>query len=99
MEPFFSARPFYIVFIGCFSNVWTQQHKVKLRRKALEVQQSLEEDRKLLEHVLQEEEEERQEKEMKKTQARIDMEHMQYILHQQLLLEQQREKDIEFLFQ
>merc|ERR1711972_568840 len=81
------------------TNVWTQQHKVKLRRKALEVQQSLEEDRKLLEHVLQEEEEERQEKEMKKTQARIDMEHMKYILHQQLLLEQQREKDIEFLFQ
>ncbi|PSN41494.1 hypothetical protein C0J52_07206 [Blattella germanica] len=75
------------------------ERKLKLRRRAKEIQDQLAEDMKLLEKLLKMELEEKVHKSKQRESARQEMIRTRDILIQQSRLEKQREKEMEFLFQ
>ncbi|XP_071849373.1 trichoplein keratin filament-binding protein-like [Apostichopus japonicus] len=76
----------------------TRQYKVQLRRRAKQVQEALEMDRKILESLSAKEEEDGQLKTARKEKARADAAWMKQVVEEQLRLEKAREAELDMLY-
>lgn len=78
--------------------VLTRQYKAQLRRKAQQVQEALEMDRKILESLAAKEEEEGRIKTARKEKARADASWMKQVVEEQIRLEKAREAELDMLY-
>ncbi|PIK50635.1 putative trichoplein keratin filament-binding protein-like isoform X2 [Apostichopus japonicus] len=76
----------------------TRQYKVQLRRRAKQVQEALEMDRKILESLSAKEEEDGQLKTARKEKAKADAAWMKQVVEEQLRLEKAREAELDMLY-
>lgn len=73
------------------------QYNVQLNRRAQQIQEELEADKRILQALLEEEEETRREHSARREQARADAAWMQQVLEQQLQREREREAELQTL--
>lgn len=76
-----------------------RQHKVKLRQKAKEIQESLELDLRILQMIADTQDQQKHLEVEKRLKAKADAENMIQVLNQQLRLEKEREAELESMFQ
>lgn len=76
-----------------------RQHTAKLRKKAKEIQESLEYDLKLLQHLNETQDKQRNIDAAKRAKAKADAEYMIKVLQDQLRLEKEREAELDSMFQ
>ncbi|XP_072163647.1 trichoplein keratin filament-binding protein-like [Diadema setosum] len=82
-----------------FGRVLVSQYKAKLRRRARQVQEALELDRKILESLAEKEAEEKDLQSARKQKAQADAAWMKQVIEEQLKLEKAREAELDTLFQ
>ena len=76
-----------------------RQHKAKLRQRAKEIQEALLMDLQILQHMAETNERQRHVDVEKRVAAREEAENMIHVFNQQMLLEKQREAELDSMFQ
>lgn len=82
-----------------YGNYLLRQHKVKLRQKAKEIQDALALDLKILEHIADVQAKQKYIDVEKRFKAKEEAENMINVLNQQMILEKQREAELDSMFQ
>ncbi|XP_050408126.1 trichoplein keratin filament-binding protein [Patella vulgata] len=82
-----------------FGRVLLRQHKTQLMRRSRVIQDELEQDRKLLEDLIEQEKEEELLKTSRHEKARADAQWMKQVIDDQIRVEKRREAELDMLYQ